>query len=196
MPKLTEATRTRRRLRLEEAAIGLFLERGFHGVGLREICEAAGVSSGNFYNHFRSKREVFASALARLYAEFQGPDEPLARFFAEPGLRGDFDALGLAIQKMVKRHRRYLLLVLVDVVEFEGQHVRRHYEGLVDKIRAATGGRLATAKRAGAKDPAFVLAAAYMQFFNYFMVEDLFGARGHMGAPPAAVVKKLAAIYR
>src|SRR3954471_16021047 len=53
------------RYRLFEAARKLLLERGFHGVGLEDIAEAAGVSRQAVYkSHFASKAELLM-ALAR-----------------------------------------------------------------------------------------------------------------------------------
>lgn len=47
------------RLRLLEAARKLFLTRGFHGVGLEDIAEAAGVSRQAVYkSHFSSKADL------------------------------------------------------------------------------------------------------------------------------------------
>jgi AcrR family transcriptional regulator len=189
MPRLKDSTRTRRRLDLEQAARALFLERGFHGVGLREIAEAARVSTANLYNHFASKEALYQSLLDRLYAEFLGPDQPLARFFATRRTLADLEEFGVAIEQMVRRHRDYLLLVLVDVAELGGRHVRRHYAGTDRKIAKALGPHASRAV-------VFAYSAAYMQLFNFFMVEHLFGVKKHHGVNHARFVKEIAAIFR
>ncbi|MFD1205613.1 TetR/AcrR family transcriptional regulator [Sporosarcina contaminans] len=43
-----------------ETAIALFHERGFNNVTVDEIVQRTNTSKGAFYNHFRSKHEVFA----------------------------------------------------------------------------------------------------------------------------------------
>lgn len=43
----------------------LFAARGYSGVGLEEVAEAAGVTRGAIYHHFRSKRGLFAAVAAR-----------------------------------------------------------------------------------------------------------------------------------
>jgi AcrR family transcriptional regulator len=46
------------RLRLQRAAIDLFLERGFDAVTTAEIAERAGVTERTYFRHFPDKREV------------------------------------------------------------------------------------------------------------------------------------------
>jgi AcrR family transcriptional regulator len=46
------------------AARRLFRRHGYEGVGVDAIMEAAGLTRGGFYRHFRSKSELFAEALA------------------------------------------------------------------------------------------------------------------------------------
>jgi AcrR family transcriptional regulator len=199
MPKLTEPTLLERRLAIERAALGEFTRRGFHATGLREIAQAAGMSLAGLYAHYDSKEALFRALLSRLYAEFCGPETPIARFFASPAFPDDIEAFGLAIGEMVTRFRGYLLLVFVDVVEFRGRHIALHYRDLVPRFRALLGPRFAALERAGrlgGVDPATAFAAIYMQFFNYFMVERLFGVRRHFGAPDREVVARLAALFR
>ncbi len=46
--------------RLVEAALGLFGELGYAGVGVTEIAERAGVTTGSLYHHFGSKAALYA----------------------------------------------------------------------------------------------------------------------------------------
>ena len=49
-----------RREQIIQAALGCFIEQGFHQTGMRDIAAAAGVSLGNLYNHFARKEELIA----------------------------------------------------------------------------------------------------------------------------------------
>jgi TetR/AcrR family transcriptional repressor of nem operon len=49
--------------RILEEAMRLFRERGFAGVGLREVMEASGLTRGPFYNHFASKEALMAGVI-------------------------------------------------------------------------------------------------------------------------------------
>lgn len=55
---LSQARAEATRLRIIDAAVVLFDERGFSGTNLNLIIRRAGVSAGAFYYHFRSKDEV------------------------------------------------------------------------------------------------------------------------------------------
>jgi len=58
------------RQRIEHAALELFLVRGYVGTPVRVIAEAAQVTTPALYWHFKSKDELCASILARVYREF------------------------------------------------------------------------------------------------------------------------------
>ncbi|MEM6428489.1 MAG: TetR/AcrR family transcriptional regulator [Deinococcota bacterium] len=49
--------------RLLAAAGELFQDKGYHAVGIQEICDAAGVNKGSFYYFFPSKRDLVLAAI-------------------------------------------------------------------------------------------------------------------------------------
>ena len=57
------AVTTRRDLLLESAA-DLFAEKGFHGVGIDDIGEAAGITGPGVYRHFASKHALLEALIA------------------------------------------------------------------------------------------------------------------------------------
>jgi len=64
MPKgipLTEEELTRRRCEIFDAAMHLFVEKGFNETSMREIGEAAGVGKSTLYDYFPSKDEILIS---------------------------------------------------------------------------------------------------------------------------------------
>ncbi len=186
MPKLAEEQIKKRKRRVEGAALGLFKSQGFNGVGLREIAREAGVSLGNIYNYYEGKEELFNSILARLHSEFTGPGTPLAAYFETANFPDDVEALGRVIGRMVDEHADYLTLIYVDLAEFGGRHVRPFYQGLPGRFRDAL----------GESDSVVAFTVAYMQFFNYFIVERMIGATGHLGVSGEDAVVSIAKILR
>lgn len=60
------------------AALTLMREKGYDTVTVRDICKAAGITTGAFYHHFQSKEELFDKGFAPLdeYMENAMKDEP------------------------------------------------------------------------------------------------------------------------
>jgi mycofactocin system transcriptional regulator len=65
-----EAPREGTRARIERAALALFTRRGFEGVTIDEVAEAAGISRRTYFRHFATKADAvwgdFATHVARL----------------------------------------------------------------------------------------------------------------------------------
>jgi len=64
MPKgipLTEEEQARRRREIFQAAVSLFLDKGFNETSMREIAEAAGVGKSTLYDYFPSKDDILLS---------------------------------------------------------------------------------------------------------------------------------------
>lgn len=74
------------RERLLEAAVGLFVRKGYHATSVREIVEAAGVTKPVLYYWFHSKEGVFR-ALMEMAVEAH--TEVVARVLAQPGTAAD-----------------------------------------------------------------------------------------------------------
>lgn len=65
-----------------EVAEALFARRGFSGVGVREVAEAAGLSKSSLFHHFRSKVQLYDAVLAGVLARIE---ERLARALRADG---------------------------------------------------------------------------------------------------------------
>lgn len=103
-PKVGNARGRRTRAQLVEAATGCFAEYGYERTRIADIVSRAGVSQGNFYRHFESKKEIFLEALR------PGLEALLE---ARGGLKDHMDADALAADTVVylrtySRHRHIL----------------------------------------------------------------------------------------
>lgn len=63
--KVSRAQAEENRERILDNAAQLFRERGFDGIGLNELMQAAGLTRGGFYGHFESKDDLAAQATRR-----------------------------------------------------------------------------------------------------------------------------------
>ncbi len=199
MPKLSENTIAEKKSRIEDAAKQLFIKQGFHATSMRDISKRAKVSLGNLYNYYATKEAIFESIINSYLTEiddklkniFDGIEEPL-----EPTSLHHLEQL---VGKMVHENYDFWLLMYIDVLEFQNQHFRKMFEGLTAKFRRIFAVQFKELKtrgdlRAGV-DPAVVFTAAYMQFFNYFLVEKLFGGNAHLGLTDEQAINTLTKIF-
>jgi len=63
-----------------DAAGRLFRERGFEGVTVAEVMQAAGLTHGGFYGYFKSKDDLIAQTLAALMSRGQVGERDLATY--------------------------------------------------------------------------------------------------------------------
>ena len=199
MPKLSENAVERRKDRIEEAAKQLFIRQGFHATSMRNIASKAGTSLGNLYNYYPTKEAILGSIISKYQ---QVIDEKLRSIFdqvRDPLSRDDLTRFALLVKQMVNNHHDFWLLMYIDVLEFENRHFRKVFENVAQKLRRRFADSFEDLKRTGALhdgvDPAIGFTAAYMQFFNYFIVEKLFGGNLHFGISDDRVIARLTDIY-
>ncbi|GAC1552976.1 MAG: TetR/AcrR family transcriptional regulator [Beijerinckiaceae bacterium] len=76
--KITKAQAKENKSRIVAAAAQLFREKGFQGVGVSELMQAAGLTHGGFYNHFDSKGQFEEAACSFAFDEAFGPVSRIA----------------------------------------------------------------------------------------------------------------------
>lgn len=60
-----QASHAAKRQHILDVAAYCFAQKGFHGTRTADICAAAGISSGNLFHYFKSKRDVFVGIFAQ-----------------------------------------------------------------------------------------------------------------------------------
>jgi AcrR family transcriptional regulator len=199
MPKLSEKAVERKKDHIEDAAKQLFIRQGFHATSMRNIAARAGTSLGNLYNYYPTKEAILGSIISKYQ---QVVDDRLRSMFDEiedPLNPDDLKRFARLVKQMVNEHHEFWLLMYIDVLEFENQHFRKMFENLAQKLRHRFAKPFAELRRSGALhegvDPAIGFTAAYMQFFNYFIVEKLFGGNLHLGISDEQAINSLTGIY-
>lgn len=172
------------RRRIEKAALGLFTKQGFHGTNIREIAEAADVSTGAIYTYYPTKEALFVSLVRNYEIQMRPLRDRMFSSIQMPFSKRDVKKLASEIRSIVYDNADYWLLMYIDVIEFKNQHFAQVFHGLIEKIRRRLGPLLDEAKRQKGwcgKDPAFVFASMYMYIFEYFLIEKLFQGNRHLG---------------
>jgi len=199
MPKLSEKAVERKKERIENAAKQLFIRQGFHATSMRNISARAGTSLGNLYNYYPTKEAILGSIISKYQRLI---DERLKSIFeqiTDPLSARDLKKFARLVKQMVHDHHDFWLLMYIDVLEFENRHFRKMFENLTHNLRRRFAKSFEELQGSGVLhadvDPAIGFTAAYMQFFNYFIVEKLFGGNLHFGISDDQVISRLTDIY-
>ena len=126
------APETSSRDKILDVAEALFAQRGFSGVGLREVADAVGLGKSSLFHHFRSKVDLYLEVLGRVLARIDERVQPVQAAALPP-----FDKLDRWIE------------ALVDVLAEQPATARLLLRGLFedDAIPADAGPEAAAAER-------------------------------------------------
>lgn len=141
-----------------EAAVALFMERGFAASSMEAIAEQAGVSKVTLYARYKDKESLFIAALAMRTNEFVGPE------LFEPGVGGGVRAqlslIASRFLQLVISHDGVGMMVLISKESARSPQLaalffdmavlplKRHIEAFL--MREAAAGRLIIADPDGA----------------------------------------------
>lgn len=112
------------RTKLLDAALKVVREKGYTATRVEDICEAAGLTKGSFFHHFKSKEDLAVAAAARWTAvtgglfgaaPYHAPTDPLDRLlayidFRKALIRGEVPEftcyVGTTVQEVYETHPR------------------------------------------------------------------------------------------
>lgn len=95
--------------RVQETALQLFADRGYHGVSMRELAAAAGIGTSSLYDHVAAKEDLLRQLILIGHEEHR---DGIRRAVLESG--GDVDEqLRAAVAAHVRMHATYPLLATV-----------------------------------------------------------------------------------
>lgn len=190
----------RSRAQILEAALDLISRQGYRGTSIRDISKAAGVSTGAVYHHFPDKESLFDTLLSQYWTAIESPDFPFNRALASGAFPDRLEELAEAAEASVKLWQRHVALIYVDVVEMQGNHIRRFYSGMAGRF-AAFLQRYRTrddfeARLAPEVEPLSAVMLASRIFLQYYAVELLFGVPDQFGKPSKEAIRDIAEVLR
>src|SRR6185503_2285713 len=120
------------RLAIEDAALELFMEQGYHATSMRQIADRAELALGGIYNHFSSKEDIFAGIVIDKHPYKQ----ILPIILATQGETAEefvHNAAHALVSELGKRPD-FLKLMFIEIVEFNGKHVNLLVREVAPKI--------------------------------------------------------------
>ncbi len=154
---------------------------------MRAIASASGLSVGNLYHHFSNKEEIFQRLIDQYWERVTDPSMRLNQLFAKADFPDDLEEMAAAIEEVVEAFKPYILLIYVDVIEFEGRHIHAFYEGMAGRFEAAYSEKFRRRQAAGdfgEGDPMVAVMVATRWLFYFYTVEKCFGVPMHLGMSP------------
>jgi AcrR family transcriptional regulator len=116
----------RRRRQIADAAVQLFIEKGFHKTTTRQIASASGFSIGSLYEYFASKEDILYMVCESIHAEVErGVTEAMSR------ATGSREALAGVIREYFKvchRMSDFILLIYQETQSLPSQWRKRVLE--------------------------------------------------------------------
>lgn len=163
IPTKGEATR----LAIEDAAVELFMEHGYHATSMRQIAEHANLALGGIYNHFASKEELFEAIIvdkhpykqvlpAILLAEGENAEEFLR------------NAAHIIFAELDSRPY-YMKLMFIEILEFNGIHGAKMIKAVFPKIFPVFERLVKTRKSLRVSNPAVLLRSFFGMIISFYI---------------------------
>lgn len=193
MPKLRERRMDENRQLIEQAALQLFTRQGFNGTNIRDIADAAGVSTGAIYTYYPSKVALFTSVVHSREAAMSGARAEMFRDLDKPLSEKGLMRLAESLRRVIYENSDYWRLMYIDVVEFDNRHFAESFHDVPEQFRQRLGDALGAVKKDSnwcGEDPGFAYASIYLHLVTYFLVEKLFCGSHHMGVPDEEAMRR------
>ena len=157
------------RLAIEDAAISLFLEQGYHATSMRQIAERAELALGGIYNHFSSKDEIFEAIVVDKHpykkilplviaVEWTTPEE----FFRS--------AFHIVVRELGQQPE-FINLMFIELIEFKGKHGSVVLREVAPKVLPVFEKIVRSMKSLRVRNPAVLMRSFFGMIISYFVTE-------------------------
>jgi AcrR family transcriptional regulator len=157
------------RLAIEDAAMSLFLEQGYHATSMRQIADRTGLALGGIYNHFTSKDEIFQGIIVDkhpykklLPAILAAEGETVDEFFKH--------AATIVITELSKQPE-FINLMFIELVEFKGKHGSLMLREIAPKVLPVFEKIVKSRKNLRVTNPAVLMRSFFGMIISYFITE-------------------------
>jgi len=157
------------RIAIEDAAIVLFMEQGYHATSMRQIAERSELALGGIYNHFKSKDEIFKAIIVDKHPYRQilplilaVEGETAEEFFG--------NAFRIVIHELGKRPE-FINLMFIELVEFKGKHGAVMLREIAPKVLPVFEKIVKSYKGLRVTNPAVLMRSFFGMVISYFITE-------------------------
>ena len=155
------------RLAIEDAALELYMEHGYHATSMRQIADQAGLALGGIYNHFKSKEEIFEAIIVDKH-----PYKRILPIVLATETEGLEEFLNNTMQIVIKElgsEPYYMRLMLIELVEFNGRHGASLLKLITPDILPVFERLIKSRKDLRVTNPAMLLRTFFGMILSYFL---------------------------
>lgn len=159
------------RLAIEDAAIELFMEHGYHATSMREISKHANLALGGIYNHFKSKEEIFEAIIVDKH-----PYKKILPLILEAEGETMDDFLSHAARVVIKEltsQPYYIKLMMIEIAEFNGAHGAGLIKEIGPKLLPVFERIIKTRKNLRITNPALLMRTFIGMVVSYMITDML-----------------------
>jgi len=155
------------RLAIEDAAVELFMEQGYHATSMRQIAEKAGLALGGIYNHFKSKEEIFEAIIIdkHPYKKIL----PIVLSTKADNLEGFLTTTMHVVISELGREPYYMKLMLIELVEFNGKHGASLLKRIAPDVLPVFERLVKSRKDLRVTNPAMLMRFFFGMILSYFL---------------------------
>jgi AcrR family transcriptional regulator len=156
------------RLTIEDAALELYMDQGYHATSMRQVADRAGLALGGIYNHFKSKEEIFEAIIIDKH-----PYKKILPIILESSegenLEGFLKSAMDVIIKELGSEPYYMKLMLIELVEFNGKHGASLLKIIAPEILPVFERLIKSRKDLRVTNPAMLLRSFIGMILSYFI---------------------------
>ena len=156
-------------LAIEEAAISLFMEKGYHATSMRQIADKSGLALGGIYNHFKSKDEIFEAIIVDKH-----PYKKILPLIQEAEGETMEEFLGNATRIVINEltsQQYYIKLMMIELAEFNGMHGAAIIKEIAPNILPVFEKIIKTRKELRVTHPAILMRSFIGMVLSYMITE-------------------------
>ena len=157
------------RLAIEDAAIELFIEQGYHATSMRQVADKAGLALGGIYNHFKSKDEIFEAIVVDKHPY----KKILPLVLAVEGETAE-EFFGNAFRIIVREmggQPEYMNLMFIEFIEFKGKHGAVMLREIAPKVLPVFEKLVKSMKGLRVTNPVMLMRSFFGMIISYFITD-------------------------
>jgi AcrR family transcriptional regulator len=156
------------RLAIEDAALELYMDQGYHATSMRQIADKAGLALGGIYNHFKSKEDIFEAIIIDKH-----PYKKILPIILDTSegenLEGFLKNAMDVILRELGSEPHYMKLMLIELVEFNGKHGASLLKVLAPEVLPVFEKLVRSRKDLRITNPAILMRSFIGMILSYFI---------------------------